>query len=100
MAAEACLDQAYLDILHDGCSERIYLTFLLEAGAVMIANDRPSRAYATYLEPCFRRLQHRRYFGERKEVVDLIQTALKDVISQIDAHNDLSAWRHQLKADI
>lgn len=100
MAAEACLDQAYLDILRDGCSERIYLTFLLEAGAVMIANGRPSRAYAAYLEPCFRRLQYRRYFGERKQVVELIRTALENVIKQIDTHSDLPAWRQQLKADI
>jgi len=100
MAAEACLDQAYLDILRDGCSERIYITFLLEAGAVMIANGRPSRAYAAYLEPCFRRLLNRRYFSERKQVIGLIQSALTGVISQIDSFQDSQSWKRQLKADI
>lgn len=100
MAAEACLDQAYLDILRDGCSERIYLTFLLEAGAVMIANGRPSRAYAAYLVPCYRRLLDRPFHAERKQVVTLIRKALGAVLEQISDAERPSVWKRKLRKDI
>ncbi len=54
-AAEACLDQAYKDILQFGCSERSLLAFLLEAGRVVMSMGTYARAYACYLRPCFDR---------------------------------------------
>jgi len=55
-AAETTLDQVLNDILKFGCSERTYLSFLLEAGRIVSQYpDRVARAYAAYLRPCLDR---------------------------------------------
>ena len=99
-AAEACLDQAYLDILRDGCSERVYISFLLEAGQVMIESGRPARAYAAYLQPCFYRLQNRRYHYHRNEILPLLDKALSNLLFSRRRTADDMEWRSKLLKDI
>lgn len=50
--AEEVLDGVQRDILRYGCAERTYLSLLLEAGKVLLAQDRFLRAHASYLRPC------------------------------------------------
>ena len=99
-AAEACLDQAYLDILQDGCSERVYISFLLEAGKVMLDSGRPARAYAAYLWPCFYRLQNSKYHYHRQEIIPLLYSALTSLLVGRCETGDDEEWRAKLLKDI
>lgn len=59
--AETTLDQVYKDILQYGCSERTYISFLIEAGRIVFTQKRYLRAYAAYFRPCFNRAMSRGY---------------------------------------
>jgi hypothetical protein len=60
--AEEVLDYVHADILGWGCSERVFLGFLLEAGKLLIRQGgRDIRAYAAYLRPCMQRARRRNF---------------------------------------
>ncbi|MFG6464151.1 hypothetical protein ACG04Q_21460 [Roseateles sp. DXS20W] len=86
-AAEATLDQVQYDILKEGCSERTYLAFLLEAGRI-VAEDprRVARAYAAYLRPCLDRAVSLGYVRTAETALEKARRcleALRDLLSSL-----------------
>lgn len=75
-AAETVMDQVHSDILKFGCSERTFLSFLLEAGRILMDNHHHVRAYASYLRPCFERASSRGYGREAETAAEYSRIAL------------------------
>ena len=83
------LEEAYKDILTYGCSERTYISFLLEAGRTLCDKAQFMRAYATYLHPCICRAATR---GFRKEALTACSVA-SEVLRSIIASANSDALR-------
>lgn len=77
LPAEKVLDTAHEDVLRNGCSERTFLNFLLEAGRVLGAQGRYPRAYASYLRACALRAHSRGFIREMREATTLALEALQ-----------------------
>lgn len=97
-AAEKVLDGVHADIVNYGCSERTYLAFLLEAGETLIADDRPARAFITYLEGCVERAEARGFWREWKLAIDLSLKGLNKAKESATA--DPEKWESYLMGEI
>lgn len=96
LPAEKVLDTAHQDVLRNGCSERTFLNFLLEAGKVLIAQNRHPRAYASYLRACAVRAHSRGLVREMEEAKDLALKALNNTLQRM---RDLgpSEWKAEIE---
>lgn len=83
LPAEKVLDTAHQDVLRNGCSERTFLNFLLEAGKVLNAQERHPRAYASYLRACALRAHSRGLTREMEEAKQLALTALATTLERM-----------------
>lgn len=97
-AAEAILDEVHVDIVANGCSERTYLAFLLEAAQVLMDDNRPVRAYASYLRPCLRRTAALGFRREEGLARSLAIDALEGAASAAEAIGE-AEWRKVLKLE-
>lgn len=75
--AERTLNSVHSDILRYGCSEWTYLSFLIEAGRLLIDQGRPVRAYASYLRTAFLRARARGYIREMGTAHERVLEALE-----------------------
>lgn len=82
-AAEEVLDGAYHDVLQYGCSERVYIAMLLEAGRILYYQGRYERAYAAYLRPCLVRARSRGYCRPAEQARRYAQYCLQALIKQV-----------------
>ncbi len=101
VAAEAALDQVYMDIIRYGCSERTYLEFLREAGRTLLARGKPARAYFAYLDPCIQRAKSNQMPRIALSACNAAIECLKMVISDITAPSfDTTAWRSRIATEL
>jgi hypothetical protein len=85
-SAETILDAVHNDLLRYGCSERTFLTFLNEAGRVLIGRGDPIRAYATYLRPCIGRAKARGFRRDAEQAASAAREALKEIRDACEKH--------------
>ena len=77
-AAETIMDQVHAEITRFGCSERTFLSFLLEAGRILAAKGMHVRAYSSYLRPCVLRAQSRGYARQEAAALRYAVQALEN----------------------
>ena len=94
-AAETVLDDVYIGILTHGCSERTYLAFMLEAGRILLGQNRPVRAFSSYLLPCLRRAHARGFLHIESVAYQQSHDALI-AIHQEALDSDESTWTRKL----
>lgn len=99
--AETMMDQVYNDILQYGCSERTYLSFLLEAGRTVLVQGRYARAYGGYLRPCADRARSRGYARCARTAREKAFIALEKIVQQRrDFAGKDSVWKQALRHEL
>ncbi|CAL4869694.1 hypothetical protein MMA231_03986 (plasmid) [Asticcacaulis sp. MM231] len=78
-AADECLDGVHRDIYMYGCSERTYLSFLLEAGRNLLTRKNGPRAYCIYFVPCLERAMARSLTREAQQARGYALQALRQI---------------------
>jgi hypothetical protein len=81
--AELLMDMIYEDILMNGCSERTYLAFLLEAGRLLITKGRYVRAYAGYLFLCYERARSLDNFRTARIALGHVIRCLENIPTEV-----------------
>ena len=94
--AEEELDEVYDYILSEGCSERTYLAFLLEAGRVLMAQGKSARAYYVYLRPCINRADSLGYIRNAEAALRHARKALEMIPSEIANCNHSDTFAEKL----
>lgn len=94
-ASEAVLDIVHSGAVAYGCSEQVYLAFLLEAGRVMEELAKPIRAFSCYLLPCAER-SHALGFNRIRNASVRFASRLLDTAEE-NLNNDVSKWLMRLE---
>ena len=99
--AERIMDQAHLDLLRFGGSERTFLAFLGEASRLLHVQGRLLHGYATYLHPLIQRAHAKNFGREHQKALahaEMVLSSLLEMARAAEREPDADAgleWRQK-----